>query len=78
MTRKTHAFSKKALINRTPTWAKNMFRITVLLTTAAAVFVAGTNLVSEDIKYEFTLGLKALDVIIYGISEMIGVETKED
>lgn len=78
MTRKTHAFSKKALENRTPTWAKNMFRITFVLTSAVTLFIAGSNLFSEDIKYELMLGLKALDALIYGLSKMFGVETKAE
>lgn len=76
--RVTHAFTAKALQNRTPTWAKNMFRITFALTTAFMVFMAGTNLFSEDVKYEVMLGLKALDGVVYTISKMFGVEVKEE
>lgn len=75
--RKTHAFTKKAIENPTPTWAKNMFRITFVLTGALTIFVAGSNLISEEIRYEIMLGIKSLDVIVYGVSKMFGVE-KED
>lgn len=79
MTKKTyHAFTKRAILNRTPNWAKNMFRITFILTSAITIFIAGTNLFSEEIKYECMLGLKALDAIIYGLSKMFGVEIKEE
>jgi len=73
-----HAFSKKALTNRTPLWAKNMFRITFILTSAISVFVAGTQLISEDAKFEWMLALKSLDVIIYGLSKMFGVSVKDE
>lgn len=68
----------KALTNATPTWAKRMFRITFILTSAAAIFVAGTNLFSEEIKYEVMLSLKTVDAIIFGFSKMFGVEIKEE
>ncbi|MEL1243521.1 hypothetical protein AAEO56_04545 [Flavobacterium sp. DGU11] len=79
MIKKTyHAFTKEAINSRTPTWAKNMFRITFILTSAITIFIAGTNLFSEEIKYECMLGLKALDAVIYGLSKMFGVEIKEE
>jgi hypothetical protein len=76
--RVTHAFTAKALQSRTPTWAKNMFRITFVVTTAFTIFMAGTNLFSEGVKYEVMLGLKALDGLIYGLSKMFGVEIKNE
>lgn len=79
MTKKTyHAFSREALNNRTPLWAKNMFRITFVITSAITIFIAGTNLISEDAKYEWMLALKSLDAIIYGLSKMFGVSVKEE
>ena len=73
-----HAFSKKALQNTTPLWAKNVFRITFVLTSAITIFIAGTNLFAEEIKYELMLGIKSLDAIIYGFSKMFGIEIKEE
>lgn len=75
--RKTHAFTAKALNTPTPTWAKNMFRITFVLTSALTIFLAGTNLCTEDVKYELMLGLKSLDALVYGVSKMFGVEREE-
>ncbi len=78
MEKKTyHAFTKKALISTTPLWARNMFRITFILTSAVTIFIAGTNLFSEGMKYELMLGFKALDAVIYGLSKMFGVEMKQ-
>lgn len=76
--RVNHAFTKKALETRTPTWAKNMFRITFIVTSAFTIFLAGTNLFPEAAKYELMLGLKALDALVYGLSKMFGVEIKTE
>lgn len=73
-----HAFTKKALTNTTPLWAKNMFRMTFVFTSAITIFIAGTNLFNEEIKYELMLGIKSLDAIIYGLSKMFGVEIKDE
>jgi hypothetical protein len=76
--RVTHAFTAKALKATTPAWAKNMFRITFIVTSAFTIFLAGTNLFSEGVKYELMLGLKALDAVIYGLSKMFGIEIREE
>jgi hypothetical protein len=76
--KKTHAFTAKALQAETPRWAKNMFRLTFIVTSAFTIFIAGTNLFSEATKYELMLGLKALDAIIYGFSKMFGIEITEE
>ncbi|WP_294823615.1 hypothetical protein [uncultured Flavobacterium sp.] len=73
-----HAFTRKALLNKTPTWAKNMFRATFVLTSAITVFIAGTNLLQEGTKYELMLAIKSLDVIVYGLSKMFGIEIKDE
>jgi hypothetical protein len=74
----THAFTVKALKNQTPAWANNMFRITFILTSALTIFLAGTNLFSEEVKYETMLALKTLDAVIYGLSKMFGIEIQEE
>jgi hypothetical protein len=74
----THAFSKKAFQNTTPSWARYMFGITFILTSAFTLFLAGTNLFSEDVKYELMLAGKALDAVIYGLSKMFGIEIREE
>ncbi len=79
MTKKIQHFASKAAFKaRTPTWAKNMFRITFVFTSAFTIFMAGTNLFPEDIKYECMLGLKAIDAVIFGLSKMFGVTVKEE
>lgn len=70
-------FSTTSLVLETPKWAKIMFRIVFLLTTALTLFIAGTTLIDENIKYELMLAVKSLDVIIYGVSKMFGIEVEK-
>lgn len=66
------SFSKE-----TPLWSKWMFRIVFAMTTAVTVFVASTNLISEEWKYEIILMLKAIDPIVYAVSKMFGIDKYE-
>jgi len=75
--RTTHAFTAKAFETPTPTWAKNMFRITFVLTGAITIFIAETNIVDEGFKYELMLGIKSLDAVVWGLSKMFGVEIEK-
>lgn len=61
----------------TPEWVKTSINITTVLTTAVALFIAGTNLMAEPNKYEVMLGIKAIDVLVVGIGKMFGVVEKE-
>lgn len=70
-------FSTKSIVLETPRWAKIMFRIVFLLTTAFTLFIAGTNLIQENVKFELMLAVKSLDVLIYGISKMFGIEKEQ-
>ncbi|MBA2648071.1 MAG: hypothetical protein H0U75_00470 [Legionella sp.] len=67
------------LTQKTPTWAKWMFRITFILTTALTAYIASTNLLSQNTKYEITLILKlVIDPIVYGVSKLFGVDVKQE
>lgn len=62
----------------TPQWAKVAFRITFIITTAAVGYIAATNAIPQETKYEVTLILKLLvDPIVFGISKMFGIEVKD-
>lgn len=74
MKKTNYAFTAKAISSETPRWAKNMFRVTILVTSAITIFMAGTNILEEPMKYEVLLGLKALDAFMFGLSKMFGVE----
>ena len=61
----------------TPLWAKWMFRVTAIVTTAIAFYVAGSTFVRPEYKTEALLGLKSLDMIVLGFSKLFGeVEVK--
>lgn len=75
--RKTHFATAEALNSRTPTWAKNMVAIVFVITSAITIFIAGTALVDESIKFELMLGIKAIDALAAGFAKLFGVtETK--
>lgn len=72
-------FGPGQITTQTPMWAKWMFRITFILTTAVTGWVAATNIFPQETKYEITLALKLLiDPVVYGLSKMFGVQTKDD
>jgi hypothetical protein len=72
-------FGPSQISNETPAWAKWMFRITFIVTTALIGWIAATNLFPQNTKYEITLLLKLLiDPIVYGISKMFGVDPKQE
>lgn len=71
-------FGPSQLNNPTPEWAKWMFRVTFLLTTVAIGYIAATNLLSQEVKYETTLVLKlVLDPLVFGLSKLFGVSLDE-
>ena len=67
------AFGFDQITVNTPTWAKWVFRIVFMITTAAVGWVAGTNLIDQSIKVELMLVLKLIDPIVFGLSKMFGV-----
>lgn len=63
-----------AINSPTPQWATWMFRVVFLLTTVASGYLAATNLLSTEAKYEVTLVLKlVVDPLVYGLSKMFGI-----
>lgn len=71
-------FGFKQITKQTPTWAKWTFRVTMMLTTAAAVWVGATNLIQDSVKYEAILLLKVIDPLVFGLSKLFGVEVESD
>lgn len=61
----------------TPSWAKWLFRGTIILTSVVAFWIAGTSLVSEANKLEVVLALKALDLLSFGFSKLFGITIDE-
>lgn len=63
--------------SETPSWAKWMFRIVFILTTAATFIIASDPAIPDEMKVRIGVYLKGLDMIIYGISKMFGIEKEE-
>lgn len=73
------AFGTNQIKQTTPTWAIWMFRITFLLTKIIVGYIAATNLLSPESKYEVTLFLTLLiDPLAFGLSKMFGVPIEEE
>lgn len=70
--------TKKAINSRTPLWAKNMFRITFVITSAIALYVGGTQMIEENIKLELMLLIKIIDGAVLGFSKLFGITEEEN
>jgi hypothetical protein len=68
-------FGFKSLNRPTPIWARRIVGITLLVTTAIAGWVAGTNVIDQAAKLEWVLVLKIIDPLLLGISKFIGIDT---
>ena len=62
----------------TPKWATWTFRIIFVLTTCATFIIAGDDAIPNDLKVRLGVYLKALDMAIYSISKIIGVDAKNE
>lgn len=60
----------------TPKWATNSFRAVFLLTTALTIWIAATRLIPDANKSEIMLGLKCVDLVIWGFARSLGIEKK--
>lgn len=75
--RKNYAFSKKALLTRTPTWANWMFRICLLITSTATFVIASDPAIPDDLKVRINVYVTALNLFVLGLSKMFGVVVEE-
>lgn len=77
-TEKTHYLNAKALKTKTPLWAKNVFRVTLLLTSVATFVIAADTTIAPETAVRIGAYLKGLDLLVYGLSKMIGVEIQKE
>jgi hypothetical protein len=63
--------------NKTPLWAKNVFRVTLLLTSIATFIVAADIQIPRDIAVRVGVYLKAFDLFVFGLSKMVGIEIEK-
>ena len=72
-------FGFNQISSTTPSWAKWFFRIVFLFTKIVVGYIAATNLISPEAKYEITLFLTlVIDPLAFAFSKMFGVNSKED
>lgn len=71
----TTGFGPNQLFKPTPLWAKTVFRVVTVMTTALAIWAASTSLLPQNAKIEMMLDLKVLDVIVLGLSKLFGETT---
>lgn len=64
--------------NTTPSWATWVFRIVFILTTATTFVIAGEPTIPDEMKARIMVYLKGIDMVIYGLSKMIGVDVKNE
>lgn len=72
----TVKFGVKQLANETPVWAKNVLKITIIVTSVLAFWVSSTKLFSSVQKEEIQSALGALDLLVLGLSRFVGVDAK--
>lgn len=70
--------TKQAILSETPKWAQWTFRVTFILTTVATFVIASDPHLTDDVKVRIGVYLKGLDMVIYGVSKLFGVDVKEE
>ncbi len=70
-------FGADGILLETPVWARWVFRITTIITTAIAFVVAGDPSIPDMMKVRILLYLKGLDIIVLGLSKMFGIISEE-
>jgi hypothetical protein len=70
-------FTAKAIVSETPEWAKWTFRIVFAITGVATFIIAADPSVPDDVKVRIGVYLKGIDMFVFTISKMFGVEVKE-
>lgn len=73
------AFGLNQVNSTTPSWAKWFFRIVFLFNKIIVAYIAATNLISPEAKYEITLFLSlVVDPLAFGFSKMFGIVIDEE
>ena len=76
-TKSVRPFTKKAIVSETPEWAKWTFRIVFAITGVATFIIAGDPSIPDDVKVRIGVYLKGVDMLVFTISKMFGVEVKK-
>jgi hypothetical protein len=70
-------FTAKAIVSETPEWAKWTFRIVFAITGVATFIIAGDPSIPDDLKVRIGVYLKGIDMFVFTVSKMFGVEVKK-
>lgn len=70
------SFGIEQLSNPTPNWTNVIFGVIIILTTAISVWVAATGFITDLAKVEWLLILKCIDMVVFGIAKLFGVDPK--
>lgn len=71
-------FGLNQVNSTTPNWAKWFFRIVFLFNKIIMAYIAATNLISPEAKYEITLFLTLIiDPLAFGFSKMFGINIED-
>ncbi len=71
-------FGVNQISNPSPLWAKWIFRGTLLLTSVATFIIASDPGIPDALKVRIGVYLKALDLLMYGLSKMVGIQIADD
>jgi hypothetical protein len=66
-------FTRKAIVSKTPDWAKWTFRIVFAITGVATFVIAGDPSIHDDVKVRIGVYLKGVDMFVFTLSKMFGV-----
>lgn len=61
--------------NPTPLWARWIFRVFAILTTAAVFIIASDPAIPDALKVRIGVYLKGADMVVLGLANMFGVNT---
>ena len=66
-------FTKKAIVSKTPDWAKWTFRIVFAVTGVATFIIASDPSIEDNLKVQIGVYLKGVDMFVFTLSKMFGV-----
>ncbi|MFZ4413991.1 MAG: hypothetical protein ACOYOV_12980 [Bacteroidales bacterium] len=66
-------FTRKAIVSKTPDWAKWTFRIVFAITGVATFVIASDPSIEDTLKVQIGVYLKGVDMFVFTLSKMFGV-----
>jgi hypothetical protein len=66
-------FTRKAIVSKTPDWAKWTFRIVFAITGVATFIIASDPSIEDNLKVQIGVYLKGVDMFVFTLSKMFGI-----